>query len=185
MDFKQLTYRQKNIGLLAGTICLLLLSYLLSFSKTIEVWESNKALEQKLMRARNAPELIDTYKQKLITYNRDIGVFSQDSLLNQEFALSVVSSICEKHKLVLKSFPTAEVNALDGLELYTTRVEIEGDFKGLLQLVYELEQVHNAGRIASVNFQVKKDRERRKEILVLALYLQNIKKSNHEKDIIL
>ena len=58
---------------------------------------------------------------------------------------------------------------------------IGGNFSTLINLVYLLEQKYNLGKIASVNYQLKKDFKTKEMQLTATIFLQNIKKKNHEK----
>ncbi len=176
MNFKNLTYRQKNRYLLVATGLFLIISYLLAFSGTIELYAENRQLKQQLKLIENAPEQIREYASSLRKLDRKLGPFLQTDSISSDAVLALVSEYCRDHKLVLRSFPKSISQLHADYTIETNIITVQGRYTQLLKLAYALEQQHKAGKIASLRFKTEKDRKTRQTFLTATIYLQNIKK---------
>ncbi len=173
--FEGLTYRQKNYLLWGGSVVFALFTYWISISNTIDSWQTADRLETRLARADQAPRLIGQYRSRLRVLDKTLKAYEVDGLDNQEMILAFVSEFCQSHKLTLRNFPQVTVAQEKDFEVYSQLIEVEGRYTDLLKLVYELEQVHPMGRIASVQYRKFKDTKTRKQVLTATIHLQNIK----------
>jgi hypothetical protein len=158
----------------------LLFVYNFIISKTVDIYSTNRTLQNKVSSALNAPERKKILETKLEKFNNSLNKYFTDSLKNREYILSIVSEFCDKNNVLLKEFPEPVISQEKDFEIETNVVIAEGGFLNLLKLVYELEQNNNVARPASVNFEKKFDYKRKKDILILTMYLQNIRLKAHE-----
>ena len=172
-----LTWRQKNIGLLAGTLLLALVAWSFALKKTVVLAGDCEEMEAKAALAKSAPEQIVDLKVELSGIDRVLGESYENNEEFQQLLLDKVSDYCQRKKLVLKEFPQPEARLENDYLVETNRVVVEGRFESLLELVYELEQKERLGKVAGVQFLSKKELRTRKLQLTAAIYLQNIKKA--------
>lgn len=170
---KRLTYRQKNYLLLFGCLVLGWAIYQLSISKTLEEVRSYNQLMAQIEVGNSAHSMIFDYKKKLKFYEDHLGSFETDSMHNHEHVLVAVSHYCQRHNLTVESFPSELVEDYSDFNLHTHKIEVRGNFKELLHLIYHLERVEKLGRIASLELEKKLDKKTKRTILTASIYIQN------------
>ena len=170
---QNLTYRKKNYLLLVGFILLIATVYKLSISRTLDEVTMYETYMRQIEVGNTAHSQIWEYKKKLTFYENNLGLFETDSLHNHEQILVAVSEYCQKNNLTIEYFPAELKESYGDFSLSTHKIEVRGDFKGLLYLIYHLEKVEQLGRIASVQLEKKLDKKTKRIILTAAIYLQN------------
>ena len=163
------SYRQKNQWLLLGTVLLLLVAYWFSFRKTIQARQLNKNLTQQSQQIKSAGFTIQQLEQQLAKTK-----INQEIPFNQTVLFEKVSQFCNDNQLEILTFDEPKTVLTDDYEVTTNYIEIEGDFKGITELVYELEQRLKLGRMASVHYELDFNRKTKSDFLVGKLYVQNI-----------
>lgn len=174
MNWSKLSYQQKNKVLAIGGVVFLFIVYQLAISKSFELYSQNSLLEEKLTAAKmsyKSKEELDTKEAKL---DGHLSSFFVDSLSHQEYLLETISTYCHQHKILIKEIPARTEYREDNFEVGTHRIVLEGSFISLLKMVYLLEQKSKMGRVSSVSFSLKYDTKRKREVLSLILYIQNI-----------
>jgi hypothetical protein len=175
MNLKNLTYRQKNKYILGAAFVFLVIAYVTAFSKTIGLYQKNQQLKAKIERAENAPQVVASLKNTLHSLNGKLDHYLTDTSKNHVNTLEVVSEFCLHRNLILKDLPRKTVVEEKDFTIETSEINVEGRFSDLLRLVYELEIKHKLGRLSSVSFKTYKDNQRKKVVLFLNIYIQNIK----------
>jgi hypothetical protein len=183
LNFKELTYKKKCQYLLGGALLLLLIAYMAAFSKTIQLFIYNNALEAKVEKATKAPEQLRALESAQAAIDDQLSYYIIDTLKNHETTLEIVSEFCFRNRLILKELPRKEVMEEEDFTIETSILSVEGNYRDLLRLVYELEQKHKIGRLSSVSFRLMKDNQLKKNILVLTVYIQNIRINNIEQNL--
>lgn len=180
---KHLTYRQKNKYLLIGFLAVLLLSYLLAIRDTLSAYSEYGDLQQKEIRLGQAPQELRSLQVKLKGMNYLIDRKEQGKEGVHASLLNVITAYCDENGIMLREYPGSRENIQNDLVVETNIFEVQGPFVKLLSLVYILEQKHRIGKVASVKFQSKRDMQSRENILTVTIYIQNVKKHNHEDDL--
>lgn len=174
---KNLSYKKKNILLLAGTILFSLITYFYSIENTVDVINEYRELQTQLEIAENAPQKHAELILKLDNIKSLLGSGGKFGVDVQQVLLEKISRYCNENNITLKEFPKPmEVQEQDFI-VETNVIVMEGSFIKLLKLVYQLEQVQRAGKVAAVHFLAKEDLRTKRLLLRASLYLQNIKKS--------
>jgi len=173
-----MTDKQKNITLVVGFLLLLLISYVFSIQKTIDL--KSKLTMQK--------------KEKELMYNAGIRIFNLqqknkylDAVLQQK-ELSIKNSFQQLlfNKLnVFKKECSIEVIAFNvphqiiknNTKLLTYSFKIKGNFIALLKLTNYLER-QQLGTLTSVNFEKKKNYRRNKEELTGMFFIQKLEQQD-------
>lgn len=179
--FTNLSYKKKNLLLLAATLVFIFTGYELSIKKTWTTYEDCKVSENQLQQAFNAPQKIERLEKKLISIDNIIGISRKDSNSLQESLLGIVSAYCQQNNITLKEFPKAISTREKDLLVETNVFVVQGGFAKLLKLVFQLEQKYKIGKLASVDFHSKKNMETKNTTLTETIYLRNIKKVRNEK----
>lgn len=174
MNLKNLSWQQKLRYLCIGVGAMLLLSWWLSISKTVQLYSDNKNLEASAIRATEAPEELARLKGSLRTLSGKLQQYTADSVTHQQEVMDIVSEFCHKNKLILRSIPIRTYAMEKDLEVETMEITVEGAYHNLLKLLYELEVKQKPGRISSSSFYSFRDHQRNKTILQLKLYIQTI-----------
>lgn len=178
--FKTLTYKKKNRLLLIAAIVTALIIYTLGIKKTIAVYSECKENKKKMEQAANAPAMAQQLEKELIRMDAKIGTHHTQENTNDAL-LSLITEYCQSHHAVLREFPETTLTQEGDLSIETDQFMIGGDFFTLINLVYLLEQKYHLGKIAAVNYQLKKDFKTKELQLTATIFLQNIKKKEHEE----
>lgn len=174
MKFSDLSYRKKNKLLLLAGVVLLLVIYFAVIQRTIDLYSDNSELKEKIALAEEAPEKIGLLEKKRSLLNARLKAYSIDSLKNREFILHLVTEFCTKKGILLKDFPSPGLENQGDFAIETNLIIAEGGYHDLLNLLFFLEQEMKIGRPGSVKFIKKFDNKRKKEVLTIEIYLQNI-----------
>lgn len=176
---KGLTYRKKNRLLAIGAVVLLLLTYLLSVSRTVDAYREVSGLEKRSEEAKNAPSKVSELERELKGIEKLFGT-NQEGHVQQEL-LETVTGYCKTANTVLREFPRTVYHEEKDLVVETNVFTVEGSFRQLLKITYLLEEEKKLGRISSVRYFTKKDPKTKVPALNATIYLQNINKTDHEK----
>lgn len=175
MSPKQWTYKQKNTALLVAALLFGLVGYYTAFGKTWYLWQENRRLQAQSHLASN----IDAQILQLQQRNQRLGAFytpiKAGVQSHHEEVLKQVSGFCQKNRLLVREIPPAVLHQETQYLIETNVVVVEGAFKDILGLIYDLEQISKTGRVASVSFEAGPDRKTRQYRLAAHIVIQNIK----------
>lgn len=174
MRLNDLSYKKKNKLLLVISALLCFVIYVGVISRTVDLFSETSNLQEKISKAEEAPEKTSLLQKKRSLLNAKLQAYSIDSLKNREYILHLVTEFCTKKGILLKEFPNPELTNQGDFAIETNLIIAEGGFHDLLQLLYYLEQEMKIGRPGSVRFLSSFDNKRKKEVLSLEIYLQNI-----------
>ena len=181
--FGKLTAKQQVILLIAAFFAGLLLVYSVAIKSTVNAGNTYRDLKGKARMMEYAPEKIVELQKQMVSINNVISSSVQsESDLHQQL-LGVISSYCQKNRLVIKAFPEIHSYARNDLAIETNMIVIEGGYIKLLKLLYMLETQKQFGKIASVDFSSYFDRKSKRYKLTMKLYIQNINYADTEKNI--
>ena len=171
-----MTDKQKNIALVVGFLVLLIISYVFSIQKTLDLKSRLSLLEKEQELLSNANERIFSLQQQnkyldsiLINKNLSIENSFQQTILNtlSEFAKTVPIDII--------SFEEPHSFVQDNTYLHTYSFEVKGEFSSLLKLVNTFER-QRLGTIKSLDFEKKKNYRLNRQELTVRLYMQKLSK---------
>ncbi len=175
---KKLTYKQKfRITLILGLIIAFVL-FRYPVSRTISFFQDTKKLEKQVNEASDAPAKVALLQAQLNRMEQALGKQASQSISREDALLQSITRYCHESNALLREFPQAGTYSENGMLVETSTFVVEGDFSTLLNLVYQLEQKNKVGRLASVNFQSKRDLRTGALALLATIYIQNIKKAN-------
>ncbi len=178
--FKNLTYKKKNQLLLAGAILFAVMMYSFAIKRTVVVYRECNVLEAQMKLAHDAPLKAAMLERKLAEMDHLPGEQQKGDVNVQQNLLGVITNYCQNNNVILREFPKTIQTEEKDLLVETNVFVIEGGFSKLLQFVYLLEQKNKIGRIASVQFQTKRDYKTKTLSLTAMIYVQSIKKSERD-----
>lgn len=156
--------------------------YFLAIEKSIVVAGEYRILKEQVQMASDAPRKITELQKQLAEIDHDMEKEQRTTVNVQEALLGFITNYCQNNKLILREFPkTIHINEKDFL-IETNVFTVEGGFLKILPMIYLLEQKNKIGKIASVNFQTKKDFKTKNLALTATIYLQNVSKNKQKKD---
>ena len=173
-----MTNKQKNIALVVGFLLLLLISYVFSIQKTIDLKSKLTMLtkEQELMsdvgiqifNMQQKNRHLDTVlQQKELSLNNSFQqvLFNKLNVFKKECSIEVIT-FNEPHQIIKNN-----------TKLLTYSFKIKGNFIALLQLTNYIER-QQLGTLTSVNFEKKKNYRRNKEEITGLFYLQKLEQQD-------
>jgi hypothetical protein len=110
---------------------------------------------------------------QLTNYNDLLKAYGSNAL-KEEYLLHQLAASCKKNAVVLASLAPPQLTIDKGFKIETRVVKLRGSFINLLWVVYHMEKVKPAGRLASVRFAVEEDRKSAVSYLFAYLYIQNL-----------
>jgi hypothetical protein len=155
--FNKLTYRQKNYGLLALLVLMLMVSYKRSFVLTLNALTELENQEHQLVSAQNAQKTIDGLRISINQLNKSIGRSDMEpDKVNQEI-LGVISSFSNDNQVRLHQLEaTHEFQTVD-FTIFSNLIAVEGNFNSILSLVYFMENQFEYARLTNVSLYTEKE----------------------------
>lgn len=179
---KNLTYKKKFIYLLICGALSLCLVYVLSINETLKLRKSYIELKSRYDGVFDASSSILFYEKELnkidslIVTKNDKGNYTQEELLRK------VTEFGRSHNLTIINFPAPHQHIDNGYKVFTYEASIAGSYNDLIRLLYELEMGSYLGVIKSANFELIKSQGQARTMLVMTLFIQEIKDIKDEKN---
>jgi hypothetical protein len=173
-----MTDKQKNIALVIGFLLLLIVSYVFSIKKTLELKSRLVSLEKDKELLSNASERIYKLQQE----NKYLDAVLQKKELTidnsfQQLLLSKINKFKNKNSIEVIAFNQPHKVTKNNTSLQTYSFEVKGSFNALLQLTNFIER-QQLGELISVNFEKKRNYRKNKEELTGIYYLQKLEQEN-------
>ncbi|OKS87288.1 hypothetical protein [Mucilaginibacter polytrichastri] len=160
--------------LIAGAICLLLISYQLALKNTLEAWQLNKKLNAQVNKVTIAeqPAYLERQDKALAAI---IKAYQTDTVNYRNTIVSQISEIGDKEHVRIVEVPT-QTNFSTGQYL-VQKINLKGDFFALLRTLNHLQELNGIGYVRSVLLKKNANPNRMKEDkeVLLDLYLEVIK----------
>lgn len=173
-----MTDKQKNIGLVIGFLLLLIISYVFSIQKTIDLKSRLIILDREKELLSNASERIFNLQQE----NKYLDSILQQKELSiensfQQLLLNKLNTFEKVNSIEVISFNEPHQIIKNKTNLSTYSFEIKGKFNTLLKLTNFLER-QQLGKLTSVNFEKKRNYRKNKEELTVQFYLQKLEQQD-------
>lgn len=164
-----MTNKRKNIYLWLSSLLVLVVAYQFSIKKTLNLKQANQQHQQAIARAINIDDDITKYQTQLAAFNVNaVTSYSQENLLE------LLSTFCVQQGLLIKGFPEPKTYQEADYTIVSNRIEVEGTFSDIVQLVYDLEHVHRIGSIVSLKYQSGYNRQTKSPYLTAVLTLNTM-----------
>ncbi len=164
-------YRAKWQLLLWSVLPLFIICYLLAFKKTFTTISEFHNNKEKVQLSLLRKDSVAIYDSKLDAVNGWKKQYMLDSAVMDAHVIATMNLSCNELGLNFKEYKPLGLSVQN---VWTRKVVVQGDFKSILKLVYELEQVSKICRIASLDFQKKKTGSGHDFELDCGFYVQNV-----------
>ena len=168
--------KQENILLIVGFLFLLIISYVFSIQKTLDLKLRLKALKKDKELVSNASNRIFSLQQEnqyldSILQQKDLSI--ENSF--QQTLLKKLNVFSKTTPVEIISFQEPHAFKEKNANIMTYSFEIKGNFSALLKLINNIER-QQLGEIISVHFEKKKNYRRNKQELIAKFYIQKLEK---------
>lgn len=178
---KNLSEKYKFYFLLAAILVLLLICYNMAFKDTFKVWRDYKSLKDRAAVASEIPKKTAKLSSQLAELN---SLFFNEKRENEdmhELILERIGTLTAHSNALLVGYPPLHLSKTSSVQIETHTIVLKGNFRDLLEIIYNLEVKQALGRIASIEFFTETDRRSHRRELFCRLYIQNFRNlKNHE-----
>lgn len=161
--------RNKLIGLCIAAFLLSWAAYNFSFARTLEVRRQVLKDALRISQLRDAPRQIEQFEKLLAGFNPN----QEYSIYNREQFFEEVNIFCRENDLQILYFHPEQRRNVQNFQLITNQLEIQGDFKNIVQLVWHIEHEKRLGHIASASYKTMEDKRTGKIWLTGSFFIQN------------
>lgn len=158
-----------------GALAIILLTWRLAFSKTWELYQQNRHLNQQIELSQHAPQGYQQLQKELMLMNEQIRRYNS-TRSNQEQLVGFVSHFANENGLKVIEIPKVNIDKEKGFTIETNTVKVQGGYKDIVKLVYQLEQKEHLCHVVGSDYQRVQNMRSHQQYLVATLYLQNINK---------
>lgn len=163
----------KSYLIIAGFILVLIVAHRLAFSKTIETKASLKTLEAEMMDLEQVARLNASLSAKEVQLDSVLQAHNLKNKSIQQGLLDFLNSRADSLDFKIETFDPPFVVSEDGIEKSYYAFTLRGGYKGLEQLVFELEQQQAFGLISSLSLEKQDVNRLRRALLELKVILND------------
>lgn len=169
-----MSYKKKNIFLVIGIVLLAIITYSLSISKTIDYKHKLKALQKEKDGIENISTQLVTLKKESIDLDTILAK-ENISVTNsfQQILLKKINEYKSKNPIDIVEFNNPISVKENGANVLLYPFIIRGNFNSLLSFLNFIEQ-QGLGEIKNFKFIKKKNFARKREFLLLEIYIKKI-----------
>jgi hypothetical protein len=169
-----MTNRQKNIGLIIGSILMLLICYKFGIAKTIVQYNEYDRLSQEQILFENMPKHMAVLNHKKHYYDSILGAYQLKGTSIQNNLIKVINAFSDDKGITVVGFEEPHLEERDDLTIKTYRFTLEGEYKDLLALIHQLEQKTKFGEVICLDFEKKKNHRTGKFYLQASVLLRSL-----------
>jgi hypothetical protein len=164
-----LSMRQKIVLSCLGALLLLWAACRFSFARTFALYGRVSDNKIRISEIGNLPRMAGAY-EKLVS---DLESAKSRQAYNREAFFEEINVFCRENALQILHFHPEQRRRTQNFELIINRLEVQGDFKKMVQLGWYIEHERGLGHIASVSYKVVEDKRTGKTWLTGSFYIQN------------
>lgn len=168
------TYKKKNIVLLYATLLFLVVVYYFAIHKTILAYNENRMLKNQSENSKKSPMILKDLDLSIEDLNDKLGINNAINNSNREYVLSKIALLCQQYSLKLINYPQSVYTNYNDYVIESKSIELIGNFKNITQVVFAIEKELHLGRVASLQYFIKKNNTTKKNTLVAKIIIQNI-----------
>jgi len=174
MKWNLLTYNQKIKLLITAAVLFLFICYQYALKKTWTVYEEYKQNNVHADQSGNYMSLIPGLQNQEKKMADLISNHTADTVNTPKETLAFITSFCKQSRLRLTEYQPLQITENTNFNIATRQISVEGNYAGLLKLLYELENQRFYGRLCSAYFKSIEDPYSNKITLTCTFYLQNL-----------
>lgn len=168
------SYKTRFFLLIGGLPVLLLLTWKLAFSLTLESYQELRLLRENSLKYPEPDRTLEQLKSELslIRTNELTDHQTVDDIL-----INAISDNIGKYHIQLEEFPENHSFTSNNFQIQTFRIRFSGRYANLLRFVHYAEYEIHICKLVSVDFQREVHRKKG-EKLYMDLYFQSVNKTN-------
>lgn len=173
--FKNLTYRQKFYAIIGGGIILFLASYKKTYKHTLVAKKELSLVKEKL--SNNESSLNELYylKNEIASLEKAIGGQTKKPEHVQQELLDFISK--NEFNVNIVSIEDVHLFSDNDFLIYSNQVELEGDYKSLIETLHKIETKFKNSRVVSTEMYSINNYRTKTKTLYLKIILQNYEKA--------
>ena len=144
---------KKNYILIAGIVLFLMISYQLSFRKTVEAWILHRQLTGQVAKANNLDYQPGYLERKSTNLDNILNLYKADTSLLRSNIISTITLVAEKQNVKLIEVPTQDAFYHTD-KFIIQKLNFEGNFFDLNKFLNQLHSLDQIGMIRSVDFKL-------------------------------
>lgn len=164
----------RNKMLVGGFILSLVVSYQLTFKKTLALRSAHLKNTELRERAKDMPRKLVALRQREMQLDAQFRKLHLGSSNFQNELLRFLNEQGSEHSVKIIDFKAPHVIIEDNTTTRTYQFILEGSFTDILKVVHTLETQGSFGGISHMAFEKQKDPRQRKNYLQASLHLQQI-----------
>lgn len=168
-----MTSRTKNILLIVGFAFILILSYKLAISKTLDLRHEYMTLKNQEQLFKNTPKQLSLLMQKEQYYDSILNKYQLKGGSIQNNLLKTINTIADTTDLKVITFLEPHSIENNDLIIKTYQFTIEGNYNSILKLIHHLEQKTKFGEIINLHFEKKTNFKTNKQYLQAHVLLKS------------
>lgn len=167
-------YKMVLILTLGSLLLVIVLIWNLAISKTVNEISLNSKLKVENQLAEDLPLKQRELEKKIKSISNHVNSEIVTSNDFDQKLLIVLNKYCRENNLVIRNLPERVAKEVSGMTLLTSTFTIEGDFVGLIKLIYALDQHERIGKVNSAGFVRRTENKTQTSYLTVDVYIQNI-----------
>lgn len=168
-----MTVQNKNKILVIAAIATLFMSYRFAISKTLELRNRYRQLQEQELLFQNGPKQFSLLKKKEQYYDSIRNRYQLAGSSMQNNLLKTINGYVEDLDLQLIRFSEPHIEQQQGVTVKTYELVIQGNYNVSMQLIYKLEQKTRFGEIIHLQMLKQKNFRTGKDYLQTTFLLQS------------
>lgn len=152
-------------------------AYRFAVSKTIRTHVELNDIKERADLLNTVDAQIALLTKKTKEQNKILGNDYSTDITFSERLLEYITKYAKKHNLKLIEFPEVHRAEHSGMLFETYSTTVEGGYKEILELIYNIETNSTLGNISSVEYFTEKNIKNKQIELHAKIYMQKIKRS--------
>ena len=172
--WKNLPYPKKIYALTGGFVAIMLLAYMLVFSRTFSLFKETKQKREKLAWLKEKEKEIPLLQSQMALLDKAYNSADSSSIRDQLTAF--ISDFAEQHECMVTAIPEKSFYSSSQLNVQTNKFVIKGKYHQLLQLLNAVETNYNyTAKVVSAKYYSAKDLQTKQTNLYLAMITQSFR----------
>ena len=169
-----MTPRTKNIILIIGFCLSMAIAYNLAFSKTIALNKRVNVLESKTESLEGSALVAVNLEQRELFVDSILSLKNMKGNSVQNNLLEFLNTKSETEGFTISDFNEPHTFSENGATTTSYQFSLEGSYDAIEQVLYNLEQEYNFGRIAHIHFEKKRDYRKGKDYLECFVIVESL-----------
>lgn len=176
--WKNLTYKRQVLVVVGGFALLLVLAYVMVFSKTVHLGREVETKQIKIAWLKEKEKEIPLLQSQMNLLDKAYNTGDSGSIRNK--LTSFISDFAEKHGCLVTEIPKKSYFSGSQLNVQTNKFVIKGNFNRLLLLLNTLEKSYQyTARVASAKFYSTRNQQNKQVDLYLLVVTQSFRQRDN------